>query len=312
MANLHGSQLDLPPPGSLEPHYEEFRTLSLLRLRIGLLALLGSAAIVACAPQQFPTPAHTATPNSPPTSTAIQIPPPTFAAAPISLPRYTFKIANTYPHDPGAYTQGLVYADGFLYEGTGLRGQSTLRRVDLISGEVVQSLKLDPALFGEGIALFDNRIIQLTLTSGLGFVYDRQNLSKQEEFSYTPEGWGLTHDGHQLIMSDGSADLRFLDPESFQETARITVTDGGSPVQWLNELEYVEGEIYANVWQTNLIARISPETGEVLGWVDLAGLRGDEPPAGVLNGIAYDEESRSLFVTGKNWPELFEIELVRE
>jgi glutamine cyclotransferase len=177
---------------------------------------------------------------------------------------------------------------------------------------VIQSLALDSEFFGEGIALFDNRIIQLTLTSGIGFVYDQTSFSKLGEFSYGPEGWGLTHDGHQLIMSDGSAELRFLDPESFYVTSRVTVTDGDLPVQWLNELEYVEGEIYANVWQTDLIARISPDTGEVLGWIDLADLRGDEPKAGVLNGIAYDSADRRLFVTGKNWPELFEIELVRE
>ncbi|MFQ5944197.1 MAG: glutaminyl-peptide cyclotransferase [Anaerolineales bacterium] len=289
MINLQGSQLDPPHSGlrgirrtPIGPQFS--RTI--------ILALLGSLTIIACAPQQFPTPAPTATPISP--------------------SRYTFRIVSSYPHDPGAYTQGLVYEEGFLYESTGLRGESTLRRVDLISGEVAQSLSLDPELFGEGIALLDDRIIQLTLTSGIGFVYDQQSFSKLDEFNYTPEGWGLTHDGQQLIMSDGSAELRFLDPESFQETSRVTVTDGDQPVQWLNELEYVEGEIYANVWQSDLIARISPDTGEVLGWINLARLRGDEPRAGILNGIAYDSERQRLFVTGKNWPELFEIELVRE
>lgn len=260
--------------------------------RVLILSILGSLTIIACAPQQFQAPART--------------------AIPVSTPQFTYKIVNTYPHDPGAFTQGLVYEDGFLYEGTGLRGQSTLRRVDLTSGEVVQSLALDPELFGEGITLFGDRIIQLTLTSGIGFVYDQQSFSKLDEFSYTPEGWGLTHNGRELIMSDGSAELRFLDAGSFRETSRVTVTDSDLPVQWLNELEYVEGEIYANVWQTDLIARISPDTGEVLGWIDLAGLRRDEPSAGVLNGIAYDSEGRRLFVTGKNWPELFEIELVSE
>ncbi|GMR10210.1 MAG: hypothetical protein BMS9Abin28_1031 [Anaerolineae bacterium] len=291
-----GSHLDSPLRGRHVNHHQAIRSPSPGGIRVGLLPLLGLLAIVACTPQQFPTPASTEAST----------------ATPTSPPRYTFRIVNTYPHDPGAFTQGLVYEDGFLYEGTGLRGQSTLRRVDLSSGEVAQSLALDPELFGEGITLFGDRIIQLTFTSGLGFVYDQQSFSRVDEFSYTPEGWGLTHDGRQLIMSDGTAELRFLDPDSFQETARLTVADGNLPVRWLNELEYVEGEIYANVWQTDLIVRISPDTGEVLGWIDLAGLRRDEPPAGVLNGIAYDSEGRRLFVTGKNWPELFEIELIRE
>lgn len=289
MINLQGSLFD-PPRDRVSgfrctPIGPQFS-------RVLILSILGSLTIIACAPQQFQAPART--------------------AIPVSTPQFTYKIVNTYPHDPGAFTQGLVYEDGFLYEGTGLRGQSTLRRVDLTSGAVVQSLALDPELFGEGITLFGDRIIQLTLTSGIGFVYDQQSFSKLDEFSYTPEGWGLTHDGRELIMSDGSAELRFLDDESFRETSRVTVTDGDLPVQWLNELEYVEGEIYANVWQTDLIARISPDTGEVLGWIDLAGLRRDEPSAGVLNGIAYDSEGRRLFVTGKNWPELFEIELVSD
>jgi glutamine cyclotransferase len=206
----------------------------------------------------------------------------------------------------------LIFDDGFLYEGTGLRGQSTLRKVDLVSGEVLQSLVLEPELFGEGIASLGDHIVQLTLTSGFGFVYDRQSFEIADEFNFTPEGWGLTFDGNQLIMSDGSAELRFLDPGSFQETARLTVADKGVPVLWLNELEWVEGEIYANVWQSDVIARISPETGDVLGWIDLSGLRGDEGPVGVLNGIAYDAEGQRLFVTGKNWSELLEIELVKD
>jgi len=248
--------------------------------------------MVACAPQPSPTLALTATPTSP--------------------ARYGFRIINTYPHDPAAFTQGLVYVNGFLYEGTGLRGQSTLRRVDLNSGQVAQSLALDPELWGEGITLFGDRIIQLTFTAGRGFVYDRQSFSTLDEFSYTPEGWGLTDDGRQLIMSDGTAELRFLDPDSFQETGRLLVADDGVPVPMLNELEFVEGEIYANVWRTDLIARISPDTGALVGWIDLAGILGDQPRPGVLNGIAYDSEGERLFVTGKRWPKLFEIELVRE
>jgi glutamine cyclotransferase len=143
-------------------------------------------------------------------------------------------------------------------------------------------------------------------------IYDQQSFSKRGEFSFTPEGWGLTHDGHRLIMSDGSAEIRFLDPDTFNETARIPVTNQGQPVRWLNELEYVEGEIYANIWQSDVIARISPQTGDVFGWIDLSGLRDDDPQAGVLNGIAYDAESGRLFVTGKNWPNLYEIELITE
>ncbi len=282
------------------------------RLRIGLFAVSGALAIIACTPQQFPTPAPTTSPNSLLAPATTPSSPPTSTATPSSPPRYTVRIVNTYPHDPGAFTQGLVFANGILFEGTGLRGQSTLRKVDLTSGEVTQSLALDPELFGEGITLFNGRIFQITLTSGIGFIYDPQSFSKQGEFSYTPEGWGLTHDGRQLIMSDGSAELRFLDPDSLQETSRITVVDRGQPVQWLNELEYVEGEIYANVWQSDVIARISPDTGEVMGWIDLSGLIGDETQAGILNGIAYDSETGRLFVTGKNWPSLFEIELVSE
>lgn len=271
-------------------------------VRNGLLALFGLLTIVACAPQPDPTPG--------PPENPIQTSAP--STTPASPPHYTFRIVNTYPHDPEAFTQGLIFENGMIYEGTGLRGHSTLRKVDLTSGKVAQSLALDPELFGEGITLLNGHIFQLTLTSGIGFIYDPQSFSEQAEFSYTPEGWGLTHDGHQLIMSDGSAELRFLDPDSFQVTSRITVTDRGQPVRWLNELEFVEGEIYANVWQSDEIVRISPDTGEVLGWIDLSGLLGDELQAGILNGIAYDSESERLFVTGKNWPRLFEIELVSE
>ena len=274
------------------PFVGQIKTPGTLGLRIGLLMLFGALVIVACAPQPLTTPALAETPTSP--------------------TRYGFRVVNTYPHDPGAFTQGLVYENGYLYEVTGLRGQSTLRRVDLNSGEVVQSLALNPELFGEGITLFGDRIIQLTLSAGLGFVYDRVSFTKLEEFSFTPEGWGITHDGRQLIMSDGTAELRFLDPDSFQETGRLLVTDDGIPVPMLNELEYVEGEIYANVWQTDRIVRISPDTGALIGWIDLTGLRAENPRAGVLNGIAYDSEGQRLFVTGKNWPELFEISLIRE
>jgi glutamine cyclotransferase len=226
----------------------------------------------------------------------------------------TFKVVNTYPHDRAAYTQGLVMDGGTLYEGTGLNGQSSLRRVDLESGQVLHSAALDPAYFGEGVTTWNDQIIQLTWKSRLGFVYDKAAFKLLKTFNYPTEGWGLTHDGTSLIMSDGTSILRFLDPVTFQETKRITVTDQGQPVVKLNELEYVRGEILANVWQTDRIARISPETGHVIGWIDLTGLldQAERPPSAdaVLNGIAYDAGRDRLFVTGKWWPRLFEIALV--
>ncbi|HSH78274.1 MAG TPA: glutaminyl-peptide cyclotransferase, partial [Herpetosiphonaceae bacterium] len=227
--------------------------------------------------------------------------------------RSTYQVINAYPHDPAAWTQGLVYADGQLYEGTGRNGESTLRRVDLETGNVVQRYALPDEYFGEGITIVGERVIQLTWQSRVGFVYDRDSFALLDTFSYPGEGWGLTHDGQQLIMSDGTATLRFLDPESFAEVGRIEVTDHGQAVHHLNELEYVGGEIYANVWQTDRIARIAPATGNVVGWIDLSGLLQAEDrraPVDVLNGIAYDERQDRLFVTGKLWPRLFEIKLL--
>lgn len=226
---------------------------------------------------------------------------------------YTYRVVQAFPHDRGAFTQGLAFEAGFLYEGTGLNGQSSLRRVDLQTGEVVQIEGLSAEFFGEGIAIFADRIVQLTLSSGVGFVYDRQSFSPLGQFSYSGEGWGITHDGTRLIMSDGTARLRLLETGTFQEIGELSVNDAGQPVLWLNELEYVRGEIYANVWQTDRIARISPETGQVLGWIDLTGLVSADDRAGgagVLNGIAFDVERNRLFVTGKNWPWVFEIQVV--
>jgi len=222
-----------------------------------------------------------------------------------------YKIVQTYPHDPQAYTQGLFYADGFLYEGTGQDGASSLRKVELSTGKVVQRINLPAGYFGEGIVLWKDRIIQLTWQSRIGFVYDRATFKQLRSFTYSREGWGITHDGKRLIMSDGSSSLFFWDPETLKETGKLDVTDKGSPVTALNELEYIRGEIYANVWQTDRIARISPTTGRVLGWIDLAGLLtpGEKSRADVLNGIAYDAKSNRLFVTGKWWPKLFEIRL---
>jgi glutamine cyclotransferase len=209
----------------------------------------------------------------------------------------------------------LVFHRGALYEGTGLVGESTLRKVELESGAVMKRLSLPPEQFGEGITVYGDRIFQITLSSGTGYVYDLESFLLLTTFSYLGDGWGLTHDGRRLILSDGTSSLRFLDPESFAEIGRLSVTDGGQPVGGLNELEFVEGEIFANLWPTDLVARISPETGQVLGWIDLTGLLPAEsrtPGVNVLNGIAYDSAQGRLFVTGKRWPTLFEIELVLE
>jgi glutamine cyclotransferase len=229
------------------------------------------------------------------------------------VPVYGFEVKRAYRHDPNAYTQGLVFDDGFLYEGTGKYGASELRKVELATGKVVRRHRLPARYFGEGIALVGDRIVQLTWQGGVGFVYEKESFRKVREFDYPGEGWGVTHDGKRLILSDGSAELRFLDPESFEEIGRVTVRDRGAPVRDLNELEFVEGEIYANVWQRDAIARISPEDGKVVGWIDLRGLLSNENRTArteVLNGIAYDPGDHRLFVTGKNWPLLFEIKLV--
>jgi len=232
-------------------------------------------------------------------------------------PVQSYKVIRTYPHDRQAFTQGLVYLDGLLYEGTGLNGRSGIRRVRLETGEVLQIRMLDNQYFGEGIAVWKNRIVQLTWQHGIGFVYDLQTFEPQRTFTYTGEGWGLTHDGTRLIMSDGSAGgtLRFLDPETLRQTGTLTVRDGSTPVAHLNELEYIKGEIYANVWTTERIARINPKTGRVTAWIDLRGLRGlldphDSAGVDVLNGIAYDAAKDRLFVTGKQWPKIFEIQIV--
>ena len=229
------------------------------------------------------------------------------------IPTYTYKVINTYPHDRNAYTQGLVFEKGVLYEGTGLLGRSTLRRVDLETGKTLQIHELPDYYFGEGITIYGNRLIQLTYRSNVGFVYDKNSFEVLKEFRYPTEGWGITHDGKQLIMSDGTSTLYFLHPETFEEIGRIEVRDSGAPVTRLNELEYIQGEIFANVWLTDSIARIDPKTGQVTGWIDLRGLLPQEDyiePVDVLNGIAYDAENNRLFVTGKLWPRLFEIELV--
>lgn len=220
---------------------------------------------------------------------------------------------HTYPHDPNAFTQGLIFVDGHLYESTGLNGHSSIRMVDLTTGRVLQEYKLPAEYFAEGLTDWQNELIQLTWTSHKAFVYDRFSFSLLRTFEYPGEGWGLTHDDKHLIMSDGSAYLRFLDPKSFREVKRIHVTDDhGRAIENLNELEYVRGEIYANIWQSDDIVRISPRTGKVLGQIDLSGIinkRVLASPDAVLNGIAFDPVKNRLFVTGKLWPKLFEIKV---
>jgi len=223
-----------------------------------------------------------------------------------------FRIINTYHHDPEAFTQGLVFHKGYLYEGTGLHGNSTLRKVELKTGGILKSHRLPIEYFGEGITIWQNKLIQLTWQSRTGFIYDLQSFRLLRTFSYPTEGWGITCDGNNLIMSDGTAILRFLDPRKFTVVKQIEVKDRGRPVPYLNELEYIKGEIFANIWDTGYIARISPQTGRVLGWIDLRGLYrlvDNGKRVDVLNGIAYDTKNNRLFVTGKFWPKLFEIRL---
>ena len=236
----------------------------------------------------------------------------TIAGPPAALPTDGYQIVHTYPHDPKAFTQGLIYVDGHLYESTGLNGKSSLRMVDLTTGQVLQKHDLPSEYFGEGLTDWGSTLIQLTWTAHKGFVYDRFSFSQLRTFDYQGEGWGLTHDSTQLILSDGTPYLRFFDPKSFRVTRRVhVVDDAGHPIDNLNELEYIHGQIFANIWHSDKIARISPQTGKILGWIDLSGiidpleLQGDA----VLNGIAYDSTGDRLFVTGKLWPKLFEIKI---
>jgi glutamine cyclotransferase len=233
-------------------------------------------------------------------------------ASPHRSQEYTFAIVAAYPHDTAAFTQGLAYRDGFLYEGTGREGQSSLRKVHLETGEIVQQVNLAPDLFGEGITLLNDKVIQLTWKSGIGFVYDLNSFRLLRRFSYSGEGWGLATNGRELFLSDGTPEIRVLDGETLQEKRRLKVHDGMTPVDQLNELEFVQGQIFANIWHSNRVARISPQSGEVVGWIDLTGLLNPTyrlDPEAVLNGIAYDTVRKRLFVTGKLWPRVFEITL---
>ena len=268
----------------------------------GPIPISGSPVPASPSPAVSPLKSVLASPT-PPVSPEKSTPPPV----------YGYQIIHTFPHDPAAFTEGLVFDSGFLYEGTGLYGQSTLRKTQLETGQVLQRYDLSADVFGEGITIFGDRIIQLTWKSQLGYVYDKQTFRLLREFTYPTEGWGITHNGKNLIMSDGTATLYFLNPDTFERTRQIEVHSDAGPVTQLNELEYIQGEIYANVWQTDRIARIAPDTGQVLGWIDLSGLLSAQDrrtPVDVLNGIAYDAEHNRLFVTGKLWPKLFEIKLI--
>jgi glutamine cyclotransferase len=302
-----------------------------------LLVILGTALTSSCAPftgtsrdgtpdsalsplfteaasptnSEFASPASMlATPTNTPTSLSTRV-----AASPTGepIPTHTYKITNIYPHDRNAFVEGLIFQDGIFYEGTGLEGRSTLRQVDPETGQILKLYALPAQFFGEGITILGKNLFQLTWRSHVGFVYDKDSFQLRRTFSYPGEGWGLTHDGQRLIMSDGTATLHFLNPQTLEETGQIRVYDDNGPVTRLNELEYIQGQVYANIWKTDRIARINPRTGQVTGWIDLTGLLGAEDysqPVDVLNGIAYDAEGDRLFVTGKFWPKVFEIELV--
>lgn len=273
-----------------------------------LLSLLLLAALSGCdggaGTPKNSLPIDAAPPGSPANSNAAR----NNAAVPV----YGYEVVNTYPHDPDAFTQGLIFQDGALVESTGLEKHSTLRRVELQTGKVLQKVDVPPLYFAEGMTLFGGKIYQLTWKAEKGFVYDPQTFQKTGEFTYTGEGWGLTHDADSLILSDGTDQIRFIDPNTNAVKRTISVRDGDRRVSQLNELEYVRGEIYANLWHFNRVARIDPKDGRVTGWIDLSGLLkpGDTTDEeAVLNGIAYDEQGDRLFVTGKLWPKLFEIKL---
>lgn len=225
---------------------------------------------------------------------------------------YSYEVVNVYPHDRNAFTQGLVFRDGKLLESTGQEGQSSLRSVDLQTGQVIKKVDLDSQYFGEGLTVLNGKIYQLTWQHRIGFIYDSQTFQQIGQFPYAGEGWGLTNDGKSLIVSDGTNRLRFIDPDSFRVTKTIAVTDRGTAIRELNELEYIQGEIYANIWHDNRIAAINPDTGAVTGWLDCSGivrLSEATDQEAVLNGIAFDEASGRVFVTGKLWPKLFEVKI---
>lgn len=240
---------------------------------------------------------------------------PAHAASAKQIPVYGVQVVHAYPHDINAFTEGLFYLNGYLYESTGLESHSSVRKVKLETGQVVQRATLPADMFGEGIAPWNGRLVGLTWKAEVGYVLDLESFDTKGQFGYPGEGWGLTHDDTEMVMSDGTADLRFLNPTTLVESHRIHVTAQGKPVEQLNELEWVDGEIYANIWQTDRIARIDPKTGDVVGWIDCKGLlpKKDFIPehTDVLNGIAYDAATKRLFLTGKFWPKVFEVKLLK-
>jgi glutamine cyclotransferase len=238
------------------------------------------------------------------------------SSARAQAPVYGYKVVHRYPHSTQSFTEGLFYRGGYLYESTGLEGHSAIQKVELKTGRIVQKREISPQYFGEGIVAWKDRLIELTWKSQIGFLYDLATFKPRGTFGYHGEGWALTHDGKRLIMSDGTPQLRFLDPVTQKQTGQVLVTDQGRPVGNLNELEYVDGEVYANIWLTDRIARINPATGVVTGWIDLTGILAPADritgQTDVLNGIAYDAKAKRLFVTGKMWPAVFQIELVEK
>ena len=325
MANIPPAEAYIPPDAAYPAYPPPTTGIASTPADISLTTVPNQTAAPCsgCTPTPFEA---TATPNLafiPPCLAADQIPPanlqqptpepPGSTTVRAPVPTLGYRVVASYPHDRGAFTEGLQYVDGQLYEGTGLNGQSELRQVDLANGAVLRRCALPQQAFGEGITVLNGKIYQLTWQNSTGMVYDQASFGLLRLFTYPGQGWGLTNDGQQLIMSDGTPTLRWLDPESLHETRRVAVYDDHGPVVNLNELEYVDGAILANIWQTDRIARIDPQSGAVTAWIDLSGLLGPDDrtqPVDVLNGIAYDAASKRLFVTGKNWPKLFEIELV--
>lgn len=282
----------------------------------GALALLLFLNLTACGDsdaQRTETSVQNAANQSPAVATAQTNKP--GADVTQGIPVYTYEIVASYPHDPKAYTQGLVFLDGALYESTGQYDASTLRKVELKKGKVKKQIDVPGQYFAEGMTILNGKIYQLTWVQHKGFIYDLKDFKLEKEFAYEGEGWGLTNDGRSLILSDGTNQLRFIDPATLRVQRTISVFDNQQPLAELNELEYIRGEIYANIWKTDKIVRIDPQTGRILAWIDLTGLRPPETlenGENVLNGIAYDEEHDRLYVTGKRWPKLFEIRLKKK
>ncbi len=220
---------------------------------------------------------------------------------------YTYHVVNTYPHDTSAFTEGLVFTNGSLYESTGEYGSSSLRRVNLEDGAVQQKVSVPSQYFGEGLTTVNNSLIQLTWQEKTGFIYNKQTFAQKGNFTYSTQGWGLTYNDSELVMSDGSSNLYFLNPVTYQKVGQVSVHDGNAPITNLNELEYINGSIYANIWQQQKIAIINPKTGAVTGWIDLTGIYQPKGTTDVLNGIAYDQQTSRLYVTGKDWPYLYQI-----